>query len=83
MIWYDMIWYCPTVSSNTAGIAETSPNAEVHSAIRLLHEKGFMLVQIHHQLVEVFAAHCSVKETHVGGKGAKFLIMAKQIFYGK
>ena len=47
-----------------------SPNAEVHSAIGLLHVKGFALMQIHHQLVEVFTAHCDVKETRVDGKGA-------------
>jgi hypothetical protein len=44
--------------------------------------KGVTVVKIHHQL-EVFTAHCSVKETHVGGKGAKFLIMAGQMFYDK
>ena len=46
-----------------AGVVETWPNAEVHSAIRLLHVKGIALVQFHHQLVEVCTAYCNVKET--------------------
>jgi len=66
-----------------AGIVETSSNAEVHGTIALLHTKGVALVQIYHQLVEVFTAHCDVKETCVDGKRAKFLIMAGQMFYDK
>jgi len=66
-----------------AGVVETSPNAEVHGAIGLLHVKGIALVQIHHQLVEVFTAHCDVKETRVDGKGAKCLLMAGQMIYDK
>jgi ABC-type sugar transport system ATPase subunit len=55
-----------------ADVVETSPNAEVHRAIRLLQVKGVTLVQIHHQLVEVFTAHCNVKETCVDGKVLSF-----------
>jgi hypothetical protein len=62
---------------------ETRPNAEVHSAIRLLHVKSVAIVQICHQLEEEFTAHCCVNETRVDGKGAKFLIIAGQMFYDK
>jgi hypothetical protein len=49
--------YCPNISCNMAGLAETWSNIEVRSVIRFLRLEGTSPAEIHPQLVEVYGAN--------------------------
>jgi hypothetical protein len=76
--------YCPNISCNMAGLAETWSSIEVHSVIWFLQLKGTSLAEILHQLVEVGCCEevsycCMITRGHTHSQPHAWVVTALQL----